>query len=328
MKRSDWLPEGSQADQQKRTYLDRIGDLEGQIANLEADLAKTTKAKDVHWALSQDLRVERDEAKAKIAELDADLTAFHEDRKGDAGRIDDLQGIIGHYINTEKRLETEIANLKREHSDLRGQFDKQTTHLADARKSVAGARTKLIALAVVGAVGTIWGSLGNPLPSFSDTPEQKVAKAAADPRIACVLKERTPDGKPNPDARRLVTSLQWLPEHPAGVLQTKDVSSPPEMSGLRVTGLDYAIYNNVVTVSGQVTNKSKKGLSYLSGRMFLMSNLTGGDCIPIGSQYFTMAKDVYSGSSNSFSTRVEFPASTANFEKGNVFITDIEGSFY
>jgi len=337
-KRSDWAPEGSPADRQKRTYLDRIGDLERKIESLQSDV----ESRDTDLASFKRRYAEAgDELRqqdTKIAKLNADMAAFHEDRKGDAGRIEALQENLGHINDERVRLQGNLDTLKREHAELRGQFDKQTTHLADARKSVAGARTKFIAIAVLGAAGTIWGSLGNPIPWSSSKPseaskppktdEEIAAERFIQQRTACVLKERK---RSLSSSSPVVSGLPWLPGSPTTVIQTKDVPNPPEVRNIRLSGISInrpSTYNNRVNISGRVTNSGSKTVSSVRANLFLVGTMDNGECQPIYSQ--SVYADVYAppGSSKDFTIPVDVPTGTSSFSGENGYLTDVKVDFY
>lgn len=337
-KRPDWAPEGSQADQQKRTYVDRIGDLEGQIKALQADVeGRDAEIIDLQKRLGE-LARELGRAEGQNDKLTADLHAFHQDREGDMGRIDDGQASIAALTNERDAAQRALNALQHKHDELIALEAKQTTALSRERKIADRNNTKLIAVAILGLAGTIWGSLGNPVPWSSSksaeaikppkTEDEIAAERLLQQRTACVLKERTRSVN---RTAPVVHGLPWLPGDPPVVVQTKDVSSPPQIKDIRVTGVSidrpYS-GSNRMTITGKITNSGASTVSAISANLFLMGTLENGECQPLYSQGVYADFYVSPGSSKDFSISIDVPNGTSSFSGGNGYLTDLKLSFY
>lgn len=126
LKRADWRPEGSQADQQKRTYLDRIGDLESQISALKSDVAEADAK---HRRLLEKYNQQRGElhtANDLVRDLKGQLSDFHEDRKGDMGRIADAKAELAQAQTTISTVTAERDTAARQIADLKRTLEGET----------------------------------------------------------------------------------------------------------------------------------------------------------------------------------------------------------
>jgi hypothetical protein len=190
---------------------------------------------------------------------------------------------------------------------------------------VAGARTKLIAIVVLGVAGTIWGSLGNPLPSFSH--KDADAKLAVAKRAECVLQARAKAGNLGRAGTTLVGPLRWLPGRPENLLQTRDVTAPLYSDQFRMTNFVMPVskdYSNAIRIAADVTNLSPYSIRSVSGTAYVMSLFDDGSCKPIMSQYFSIDANIAPQSSGPISKNIDVPDSAKSDE---VFITDLMISF-
>ncbi|WP_438728229.1 hypothetical protein ACR9YC_12715 [Parasphingorhabdus sp. DH2-15] len=133
-------------------------------------------------------------------------------------------------------------------------------------------------LAILGLAGTIWGSLGNPLPSFDGNEEylSPSGKTADEQMIACIMQSKSGQLERDLELNKKVT---WMAEKPDFYLSPKN-SDIDNHDGIFASNLDHkrqGLGNRTIAFSGTFTTQSGARMSGATINGFYVAPVLGTD---------------------------------------------------
>jgi hypothetical protein len=323
-KSAKWTAPGGDMDD----YFDEAQALREELAEVKKKLI---------WL--EDLEGQEDNLAARAKEVEGILAGRDEKLIAADKEIKHQRGLRAVAENTAERLERELKTERERAGKEKATLEKSEARLKAENTRLRGDKSvadlKFWSAVGLGVAGTIWGSLGNPLPSFSG---DSIETAQTDPINQCVLAQQ--DGNvaqiegqtPPPDP--IVTDAEIFPDSPPFLMLRKNAVD--DLSGRAIiSDLEYNIdveYNRPSTLilTGSISNTGTEAIEGVSFSAHYLSAANGncryggtyGVNTPSQNSYGRYNRDapqrllVWPGETKRFTATAQLPADRAGIEGG------------
>lgn len=269
-KSSKWAAPGGDMDD----YFDEAQALRDELTELKKKLI---------WL--EYLSDEEDKIAARAKEVEGILAGRDNKLIAADKEIKHQSGLRAVAENTAERLTRELKAEREKAAKEKAALEKSETRLKSENTRLRGDKRlhdiKFWSAVGLGVAGTIWGSLGNPLPSFSGDP---IETAQTDPINQCILAQqnanaaRISNGQtPPPDP--IVAGAGVFPDVPEFLMLQKSVVD--DLAGrVTISDLDYDIdanYNGPSTliITGSISNTGTEDITGVSFSAHYLSAANG-----------------------------------------------------
>lgn len=311
---------------------------------------------DDYFDEAQALRDELAEARKRLADLEA-LDAKRDEIEARALEVEEiLDGRDSSVVRYQKKLDQaasdneqlkrQLKTKQKEYEDFRaevvklqGERDKKEARVTRELTLLRGDKRlhdiKFWSAVGLGVAGTIWGSLGNPLPSFSG---DSIETAQTDPINQCVVAQqdalvaRVSEQTPPPDP--IIADTKVFPDSPDFLMLRKNAVD--DLNGrVIISNLEYNIDtdysgSSTLILTGSISNTGTEAIEGVSFSAHYLSAANGncryggtyGVNTPSQSSYGRYNRNapqrllVWPGETKRFTATAQLPADRAGIEGG------------
>lgn len=296
-KPSKWAAPGGDMDD----YFDEAQALREELAEVKKKLI---------WL--EDLEGQEDNLAARAKEVEGILAGRDEKLIGAEKEIKHQRGLRAIAENTAERLERELKTERERAGKEKATLEKSEARLFAENTRLRGDKSvadlKFWGAVGIGVAGTIWGSLGNPLPFIGNS-------SASDEKITqCALAD-TAQKANDPNSGELASSVPWVRSNDPRFFVTKAAANRFD-GRVNLRDVEFSDWGNKIT--GTVSNLSAEPISTISVYAYYLAS-DGEGCSSIWQGWVSTSSALrnspaYQSQTVEFEIPVRLPKNTASVD--------------